>query len=64
MFHAEILNDHKRLSNEAQGFTEIPKIKRLEAQEVSDNFYQVKMEIRNLIEQEVSKLKEQKSESS
>jgi hypothetical protein len=58
MFHSEIINDTNKLNEEAKIFNEISQIKLVTAQEVQDNYYQVKLEVKQLIEKEVSRLKE------
>jgi type IV secretory pathway TraG/TraD family ATPase VirD4 len=58
MFHSEIINNADRLNEEAKNFKEIPNIKLVTAQEVQDNYYQVKLEVKQLIEKEVSRLKQ------
>jgi hypothetical protein len=58
MFHSEIINDTNKLNEEAKIFKEIPQIKLVTAQEVQDNYYQVKLEVKQLIEKEVSILKQ------
>lgn len=57
MFHAEIINDYKKLKAEAASYKKIPAIYRVTQQQVMDNFYEVKMEIKKLINEEVEKLK-------
>lgn len=56
MFHAEIVQDSKRLNEEINHFEEIPKVRDVTAQEISDNYYQISQDIQNLIEQELYKL--------
>ncbi len=58
MFHSEIINDADKLNREINGYCEIPVVSNVSQQLVSDNYYQVKMEIKLLIEREVEKLKE------
>jgi hypothetical protein len=58
MFHSEILNDAKKLNEETKEFKEIPIVKKISSQEVQDNYYQVKLEVKQLIEKEVSRLKQ------
>ena len=60
MFHSEIINDHEHLSKETAQFKEIPVVKDVALQQVSDNFYQVKMDIKRLILKEVCILKAEK----
>lgn len=57
MFHGEIINDHDRLNEEAKNFTPIPIVMDVTAQQVMDNFYEVKMDVKSLIAKEVQRLK-------
>ena len=57
MFHAEIINDVDKLSTEANRFKEIPVVSNVTKQQVLDNYYQVKMEVKRLIGEEVERLK-------
>lgn len=57
MFHAEIINDAETLSAEVAGYKNIPVISTVTQQQVMDNFYQVKMEVKRLIGEEVERLK-------
>ncbi|MEO6668822.1 MAG: conjugal transfer protein MobC [Ferruginibacter sp.] len=61
MFHAEIINDAKKLNEEISGYKDIPVINIVTQQQVMDNYYQVKMEVKRLIEEEVTKLKSAKN---
>src|SRR5690606_501019 len=56
MFHAEILNDATKLQAEANRFKEIPIVSKVTQQQVLDNYYQVKMEVKKLVEEEVGRL--------
>ena len=58
MFHSEILNDHKKLNEEVSKYKEIPTVSDVTSQQVHDNFYQIKMDIKRMIGEEVQKLKE------
>lgn len=49
MFHAEIINDTDRLNNEIKSFKEIPIVAVVSQQQVMDNFYQIKIDIKKLI---------------
>ncbi len=57
MFHAEIINSVKKLNEEANGFKEIPIVSKITQQQVLDNYYQVKMDVKKLVEEEVGRLK-------
>ena len=58
MFHSEIVNDHKKLNEEVSQYKEIPTVSDVTQQQVQDNFYQIKMDIKRMIGEEVHKLKE------
>ncbi len=57
MFHAEIINDAEKLNAEVAAYKSIPVVSTVTQQQVMDNFYQVKMEVKRLIGEEVEKLK-------
>lgn len=62
MFHAELVNDTSAITEEMNGFKEIPPVRELDAVQVTDNYYQIKQDIQILIEQEVYRLKMQEEE--
>ena len=57
MFHAEIINDAKKLNEEVSRYKEIPVVSNVTHQRVLDNYYQVKMEVKLMIGMEVERLK-------
>jgi hypothetical protein len=57
MFHAEIINDADKLNDEMRRYKDIPVVSNVSQQQVLDNYYQVKMEVKRLIGEEVEKLK-------
>ena len=57
MFHAEIINDADKLNEEVSRYKEIPVVSYVIQQHVLDNYYQVKMEVKRLIAEEVETLK-------
>jgi type IV secretory pathway TraG/TraD family ATPase VirD4 len=57
MFHAEIINDAKKLNEELTRYKEIPVVSNVTHQWVLDNYYQVKMEVKLMIGMEVERLK-------
>ena len=57
MFHAEIINDAKKLNEEISRYKEIPTVSNVTQEQVMDNYYQVKMEVKRLIGEEVERLK-------
>lgn len=60
MFHAEIINDADKLNDEMERYRDIPVVSNVSQQQVLDNYYQVKMEVKRLIGEEVERLKEEK----
>lgn len=60
MFNAEIINDAGKLNAEIAAYKDIPIVKKVSQQEVLDNYYQVKFEIKQLVEREVLRLREEK----
>lgn len=60
MFHSEIINDHDKLNAEVSNYREIPAVSNVTQQQVLDNYYQVKMDIKRLIGEEVGRLKAEK----
>ena len=57
MFHTEIVNDADKLNEEVMRYKEIPVVSNITQQQVLDNYYQVKMEVKRLIGEEVERLK-------
>ena len=60
MFHAEIINDAEKLNAEVSRYKDIPVVSNVTQQQVLDNYYQVKMEVKRLIGEEVERLKAEK----
>lgn len=61
MFHAEIINDAEKLNVEVAAYKNIPVVSNVTQQQVMDNFYQVKVEVKRLINEEVGRLKAEKA---
>jgi len=57
MFHSEIINDADILNEEMKRYKDIPVVSNVSQQQVLDNYYQVKMEVKRLIGEEVERLK-------
>lgn len=57
MFHAEILNDADKLNTEIRNYKDIPVVSAVTPQQVSDNYHQVKIDVKRLLEAEVQRLK-------
>jgi YWFCY protein/Type IV secretory system Conjugative DNA transfer len=63
MFHSEIINDQEKLNAELSNYRDIPAVSNVTQQQVLDNYYQVKMDIKKLIGEEVGRLKAEKSDN-
>ena len=61
MFHSEIINDHEKLNAEVTNYKDIPVVSNVTQHQVLDNYYQVKMDIKRLIGEEVGRLKAEKT---
>lgn len=57
MFHCEIQNDTDRLNAENSRFKDIPVVSKISQEQITDNYFQVKIDVRHLLEKEVAKLK-------
>lgn len=55
-FHCEILNDHRVLKEEQDNYNQIPIIRKLDNSIVQRNYLQVKQDVQDLIDAEMSKL--------
>lgn len=62
MFHSEIINDAEKLNEEVSRYKDVPIVSNVTQQQVLDNYYQVKMEVKRLIGEEVEKLKAEMAE--
>jgi len=49
VFHCKILNDAKKLKSEAKAFSAIPINRQVTQQEIMDNYYQVKVDVKGII---------------
>lgn len=56
MFHAEFVQDTDLINAEMKEFKPIPKVYDLSNQDVLDNYFQIKLDIKNLVENEVDRL--------
>lgn len=64
MFHVEIINDNDKLNAEIKTFQPIPIVSDVSQQQVMDNYFQVKYDIKQMIEKEVNILIEAKKAAS
>lgn len=60
MFHAQVIRESNKSIDETKHFVSLPVVQEVTQQEIMDNFYQVKYDIRQLIKTEVDKLIKQK----
>jgi hypothetical protein len=56
MFHSQITHDTDSINKEMDHFKPIPTVSTVSQQQVMDNFFQIKYDVRNLIEKEVNRL--------
>ena len=63
MFYVEIINDAKKLNGKVSRYKEVPVVSNVTQQQVLDNYYQVKMEVKRLIGEVVERLKAEKENS-
>lgn len=56
MFHSQIINDPEMINREMKKFNPIPEVANVKQQQIMDNFFQIKYDVRSLIEKEVSRL--------
>jgi hypothetical protein len=60
MFHSEIVNDTRQLNEEMKHFKPIPVVTEITQEQVMDNYFQIKYDVRELISKEVARLIEEK----
>ena len=63
MFQAKIINDADKLNDEVNRYKEIPVVSHITQQQVIDNYYQVKIEVKRLNRDEVERLKAERIRS-
>lgn len=57
MFNAEVMNNTERLDNETKRYKNIPIVSKVTTQQIMDNYFQVKLDIKKIISEEVERLK-------
>ena len=62
LIHSEVINDHEKVNAEVSNYRDIPAVSNVTQQQVLDNYYQVKMDIKRLIGEEVGRLKAEKGD--
>jgi YWFCY protein/Type IV secretory system Conjugative DNA transfer len=55
VFHNEIINDHEAIKKEEAAYKPLPKITEVTEEEIMENYYKVKTDIRELIAEELAK---------
>ncbi|WP_029274570.1 conjugal transfer protein MobC [Pedobacter borealis] len=55
-FHCEIINDHDAIAAEEAAYVPIPKVRNVSAQEIDDNYIQIKEEVAVIIETEMDRI--------
>jgi len=63
IFHNAIQNDQVRLNDQSKNYKSISKVRNITEQEILDNYMQVKLDITNIIESEMEKLRELKKKN-
>jgi len=57
-FHCEILNDHEVLKREEDSYEELPVIRNIDQNAIMANYYKIKKEVRQIIDDEMKKINE------
>lgn len=60
MFHCEIINDADKLTEEVKRYNKIPVVSNVTQQQIMDNYFQVKLDVKKIVSKEVEKLKEER----
>jgi len=55
IFHNEILNNHEDIRKEEESYEAIPMVREITQQEIQDNYFRIKEDIRSIIEQKLTK---------
>ena len=62
-FHAEIIDNPEQVMKEEKNYDELPEIRKVSQAEIMENYYQIKTDVRNIIETEVARLKKERRET-
>lgn len=54
VFHSEILNDHQAIKREESAYHEIPLVRRVSVEEIQQNYFQIKNEVKMIVEERLS----------
>lgn len=60
MFHSEIQNNVEKLKEGEKKFKPIPKFSDVSIKQVMDNYFQIRLDVKNIVEKEISKLRIQR----
>jgi hypothetical protein len=52
-FHAQFVNDHSSLAAEEKSFQPIPEIRKITQEEIMENYFRIKKEVKTIIETEM-----------
>lgn len=63
-FHAEIIDDLDEIIREEKNYSELPEVRKVSNQEVMENYLQIKTDVKNIIDTEVTRLKKERREAS
>jgi hypothetical protein len=55
VFHAEILNDHAAIRKEEENYRSIPAIRKITSYEIQENYFRIKKEIEQIVEDKLKK---------
>lgn len=62
-FHCEIINDVEKLKEEEASYMKIPVFREICQQEVMDNYFRVKQDVKCIIETQVARLKRERRDA-
>lgn len=54
VFHSEILNDHESIRKEEDFYHEIPSVRNVSPEQVQDNYFRIKEEVRMIVEEKLN----------
>jgi hypothetical protein len=55
VFHSEILNNHEAIRKEEQAYDEIPLVRKVTSEEIQENYFRIKQEIKMVIEEKLNR---------
>jgi len=63
-FHSERVDNLDQIIKEEKEFSDLQEVQKVSSQQITENYLQVKMHVRNIIETEVARLKKERREAS